>query len=201
MVNLTGLLAQLSLLASDVAEKVGEHADPHAAPEGPGIAGVDLPAWIWTWCLFAIVFLILKKFAWKPLREQLEARENRIRETVEKADQVKNEAAALLEKHSEMMDRAKADAQEIISEGREAGERVRQDVADAGKMEAEEFVNRAKKEIDLETKKALDEIRREAVDLSLLAAGKILEKSMDDEDHLKLANQVVDELGTLKRPG
>ena len=145
--------------------------------------------------------MILKKFAWKPLREQLEARENRIRETVEKADQVKNEAAALLEKHGEMMDRAKADAQEIINEGREAGERVRQDVADAGKMEAEEFVDRAKKEIDLETKKALDEIRREAVDLSLLAAGKILEKSMDDEDHLKLANQVVDELGTLKRPG
>ncbi|MEN8152054.1 MAG: ATP synthase F0 subunit B, partial [Planctomycetota bacterium] len=90
---------------------------------------------------------------------------------------------------------------EIINEGREAGERVRQDVADAGKKEAEEFVDRAKKEIDLETKKALDEIRREAVDLSLLAAGKILEKSMDEEDHRKLANQVVDELGTLKRPG
>ena len=197
MVNLTGLLAQLSLLAGETAGAAAEHAEK----VGYNVAEPALSHWLWTWILFGFVFLILAKFAWKPLREQLEARENRIRETVEMADQVKTEAVALLEKHREMMDRAKADAQEIISEGREAGERVRQDVADAGKMEAEEFVNRAKKEIDLETKKALDEIRREAVDLSLLAAGKILEKSMDDEDHLKLANQVVDELGTLKRPG
>ena len=154
MVNLTGLLAQLSLLAAGGAGEAGDHAGE--VPHGPGIAGVDLPSWVWTWCLFAIVFLVLKKFAWKPLREQLEARENRIRETVDKADQVKSEAEALLEKHRELMDRAKADAQEIINEGREAGEKVRQDVADAGRQEAEEFVERARKEIDLETKKALD---------------------------------------------
>ena len=67
-------------------------------------------------------------------------------------------------------------------------------------MDRQEFVERAKREIDLETKKALDEIRRETVDLSLLAAGKILERSIEDEDHRKLADQVVDELSSLKRP-
>ena len=198
MVNLTGLLAQLSLLAEEAAGAAAEHAGGHA--EGYGIADPAISHWLWTWILFGIVFFILAKFAWKPLREQLEARENRIRETVEKAERVKCEAEALLDKHREMMDRAKADAQEIIIEGREAGERVRKDVADAGKKEAEEFVERAKKEISLETKKALDEIRRETVDLSLLAAGKVLERSIDDEDHRKLADQVVAELGSLKRP-
>jgi len=194
MVNMTGLLAQLTLLAEDAAHGAAEAGEK----VGYGVAEPALSHWLWTWILFGIVFFILARFAWKPLREQLEARENRIRETVEMADKVKTEAEALLEKHREMMDRAKADAQEIINEGREAGERVRADVADAGKKEAEEFVERARKEIDLETKKALDEIRREAVDLSLLAAGRILEHSIDDEDHRKLANEVVDELGSLK---
>ena len=196
MVNATGLLAQLSLLAAEAAEAAGEH----GTSGGHDIAEFVLPTWIWTWVLFGIVFFVLAKFAWKPLREQLEARENRIRETVEKADRVKSEAEALLEKHREMMDRATADAQAIINEGREAGERVRREVAAAGEKEAQEFVERARKEIDLETKKAVDEIRREAVDLSLLAAGRILERSLEDEDHRKLADQVVDELGSLKRP-
>jgi len=195
MVNLTGLLAQLSLLATEAAEKTAETAE-HSG--GHGIAEPQLWTWLWTWILFGLVFFILKKFAWRPLREQLEARENRIRETVEKAQEVKTEAEALLEKHREMMDRAKADAQAIINEGREAGEKVREDVVNAGRKEAEEFVERARKEIDLETKKAVDEIRRETVDLSLMAAGKILERSIDDDDHRKLADQVVDELGSLK---
>jgi F-type H+-transporting ATPase subunit b len=186
MVNLTGLLAQLSVLG--------------AGGGGHGVADPAISHWIWTWVLFGIVFFILAKFAWKPLREQLEARENRIRETVEKAHRVKGEAEALLEKHREMMDRAKADAQEIITEGREAGEKVREDAAAAGQVEAREIVDRAKKEIDLETKKAIDQIRREAVDLSLSAASRILERSLEDEDHRKLASQVVSELGKIGRP-
>jgi F-type H+-transporting ATPase subunit b len=193
MVNMTGLLAQLSLLAGEAAGAAGEHAGGH------GISDFVLPTWLWTWILFGIVFFILAKFAWKPLREQLEARENRIRETVEKADQVKTEAEALLDKHREMMDRAKADAQEIINEGREAGERVREEAAEAGKVEAEEIITRARKEIDLEVKKAIDELRRETVDLSLLAASRILERSLEDDDHRKLANQVVDEIGNAER--
>lgn len=194
MVDLTGLLAQLSLLAGEAAAAAGD------STEGPpGIADFHLPHWLWTWILFGIVFFILAKFAWKPLREQLEARENRIRETVDKAHRVKAEAEALLEKHREMMDRAKADAQEIISEGREAAEKAREDAAAAGQTEAQEILDRAKKEIDLETKKAIDQLRREAVDLSLAAASRILERSIEDEDHKKLASQVVDELGNIER--
>ena len=189
MSGLQGLMALIPVLAS---ESGGEK--PHS------IETFLISHWLWTWILFGLVFLVLWKLAWKPLREQLEAREKRIRDTVDKADQVKSEAEALLDKHHELMDRAKSDAQEIIEEGRVAGERVRQDAADAGSEEAEEFIERARKEIDLETKKALDEIRREAVDLSLLAAGKILERSIEDEDHRKLADQVVDELSSLKRP-
>ncbi|MHC4859030.1 MAG: F0F1 ATP synthase subunit B, partial [Planctomycetota bacterium] len=127
---------------------------------GHGIADPALSHWLWTWIIFALVFLLLRKFAWKPLRDQLEEREKRIKDTVDKADQVRAEAASLLDTHREMMDRAKADAQEIIGEGRTAAERIQQEAEKVGESEAKTLVDRAKKEIDLQTKKALEEIRR-----------------------------------------
>jgi hypothetical protein len=106
-----GSVVSLSALIRVLAAGAAEHG------EAPSLADPLISHWLWTWIIFGVVFLILWRFAFRPIREQLEARENRIRETVEKADQVKNEAVALLDKHREMMDRAKADAQEVINEG------------------------------------------------------------------------------------
>jgi F-type H+-transporting ATPase subunit b len=161
---------------------------------GHGIAEPALSHWLWTWIIFALVFLLLRKFAWKPLREQLEAREKRIQDTVDKADQVKSEAETLLDTHRELMDRAKSDAQEIINEGRTAAERIQQEAEKVGESEARTLVDRAKKEIDLQTKKALEEIRRETVDLTIIAASQVLQRSIDDEDHRRLTADVIEEI-------
>lgn len=109
----------------------------------PGIADPLLSHWLWTWIIFGLVFLVLKKFAFKPIREQLEARENRIRETIDKAQEVKAEAEMLLDKHREQMDRAKADAQEIINQGRDAAESAKSAIIEAGQQEARASVDRA----------------------------------------------------------
>jgi F-type H+-transporting ATPase subunit b len=178
------LAASVWMLA---AEEAGHGAEP-------GLSEPLISHWLWTWIIFGIVFLILWKFAFRPIREQLEARERRIKETVDKADQVRAEAAALLDKHREMMDRAKADAQEVLNEGRIAAERVKKEAHAAGQAEAQEFLERAHKEIDLQKNKAIDEIRQETVDLTLLAAGKVLERSITDEDHRRLARTVIDEV-------
>jgi F-type H+-transporting ATPase subunit b len=108
---------------------------------------------------------------------------------------VKNEAVALLDKHREMMDRAKADAQEVINEGRLAAERVKKEAMAAGQVEAQEILERAHREIDLHKKKAIDEIRQETVELTLLAASKVLERSITDDDHRRLTGAVIDEIG------
>jgi F-type H+-transporting ATPase subunit b len=167
----------------------------------PGLADPSLPHWGWTWVVFGLVFLVLWKFAWKPLREQLEAREQRIHDTVEKARTLNADAMALLEKHKEQMDRAKADAQEIIDQGKEAGDKVKAEALEAGQQEAQVLLDRAKKEIDLQTKKALDEIRRETVDLTILAASQVLERSLEDEDHRRLTAGVIDEIGNPRGEG
>jgi len=182
MSGLQGLMALIPVLAAGGGE------------EGHGIADPALSHWAWTWIVFGLVFLVLWKFAWKPLREQLEAREKRIQDTVEKADQVKSEAETLLDTHRELMDRAKADAQEVINEGRTAAERIQQEAEKAGEAEAKTLVERAKKEIDLQTKKALEEIRRETVDLTIIAASRVLQRSVDDEDHRRLTADVIAEI-------
>ncbi len=177
---------------------------PVLAAEGghePGIAEPMLSHWLWTWVVFAIVFFILKKFAWKPLREQLETRERRIRETVEKAEKLKSEAEVLLEKHREMMDRSRADAQQILAEGREAAERVQKEAQKLGQEEAQLLLERARREIDLEKRKALDEIRRETVDLTLTAASRLLQRSLLDEDHRRLTAEVIEELDRMPGEG
>lgn len=189
-----GLMARIHVLAVEAAEG-------HEAVKGHGIADFLLPYWAWTWIVFALVFLVLWKFAWKPIREQLETRENRIRETVDKARELKEEAEALLDKHREQMDRAKADAQEIITQGREAAERIQQEASEAGQKEAREIIDRARREIDLETKKALAEIRREAVDLTLAAASRVLSRSLEDDDHRRLTSEVIEELDRLPAEG
>jgi F-type H+-transporting ATPase subunit b len=183
-----GLMARIHVLAAEGAE-------------GHGIADPSISHAVWTWVIFALVFLVLWKWAWKPMREQLEARENRIRDTVEKARELKEEAEALLEKHREQMDRAKADAQEIVNQGREAAERVQREAAEAGQLEAREIIDRAKREIDLETKKAIHEIRREAVDLTLAAASQVLSRSLEDDDHRRLTSEVIEELDRLPAEG
>jgi F-type H+-transporting ATPase subunit b len=161
----------------------------------PGIADPLISHWLWTWIIFGFVFFVLFKFAFKPIREQLETRENKIRETIDKAHQVKSEAEALLDKHRELMDRAKADAQEIINQGREAAEAAKNAIVETGQQEARASVNRAKREIELETKKALDEIRRETVDLTIMAASQVIGRSLKDEDHRRLTSEVIEEMG------
>lgn len=170
-----------------------------AADGGHGISDPSIPHMLWTWAIFGLVFLVLWKFAWRPLREQLEARENRIRETVEKAHQVKREAEALLDKHREIMERAKADAQAVLAEGRAGAERAKREAAEAGQREARELVERARREIELETKKAIHEIRQEAVDLTLLAASQVIERSLTGEDERRLASEVIEKLDRLPK--
>jgi F-type H+-transporting ATPase subunit b len=167
----------------------GEHASAQ-----PSLADPLLSHWLWTWIVFALVFLVLWKFAFRPIRDQLEAREKRIKDTVDKADQVKSEAAALLDKHRELMDRAKADAQEIINQGRIAAEAAKKEAAAAAQEEAQVLRDRAKREIELETRKAVEEIRSQTVDLTLLAASRVLERSVTDSDHRRMTQDVLAEI-------
>ena len=155
---------------------------------------VDPGLVIWTWITFIVVFLVLRKVAWGPLRAQLEAREKRIADTIANAKNLHEEAISLLEEHREKVEKAQDEVRALLDEGRRTAERLRAETINEARDEAREILDRTKTEIEAERRRAIATIRSEAIDLALGAASKLVERSLDDADHRRLAGEAIDEL-------
>jgi F-type H+-transporting ATPase subunit b len=165
-----------------------------AAEGGGGMFDVNVGLTIWTIVVFIFLLLILGKFAWKPILEQAKTREDRIQGALDEAARLNSEAAALLEQHKAQLADARRQAQEIVNEGKTAGDRVRKDIEEKARAEGQAMVERAKKEIEREKDSALGEIRKESVDLALAAASRLMKQKLDGEQDRKLVAGYLDEI-------
>ncbi len=163
------------------------------AAEGGGLTDIHLPTIIWAWVKFGVTFWLLTKIAWPMLAKKMEEREIRIREGLDLAQKMREEAATLLERQEQVLVEARAEAQNVISEGRAVAEKMKSEATEAAAEEIAEERERARKEITLERAKAVDEVKRAAVDLVLGATGQLLQREIRDEDHRKLAAAVLDQ--------
>lgn len=154
---------------------------------------------IWTIVTFVIVLLVLRRFAWKPILAGMEAREAGIRRLIDDAEAARGEADRLLEEYNRRLAEAREEGRKLVAEAKEAAERVRAETLDRARAEAEGIVARAGAEIDLERRKALAEIRERAVDLAIGAAERVLEESLNEGRHRRVAEDYLKELET--RPG
>jgi F-type H+-transporting ATPase subunit b len=148
----------------------------------------------WTAVTFALVLGILWKFAWNPILGALEAREEAIRKTIDDAERLQAEAKKLLEQHEARLAEARTEGNRILDEARQAGDRLKGDVMDKARTEAEQVVARARRQLELETDQALETIRNEAAGLAIRVAEKVIQRSLTEEDHRRLAEQAVDEI-------
>jgi F-type H+-transporting ATPase subunit b len=155
---------------------------------------VNLGLSIWTTLIFLALLAILRKFAWGPILGAVQAREDGIQETLDQAASERMEAAKLLAEHREQMADARRQAQQMIAEGKEAGERVRQGIEEKARVEGEAMIERARESIQREKESALDELRKEAVDLALAAAAKLVQASLDEKKDRELVLGYIDEL-------
>lgn len=149
---------------------------------------------IWTILTFLIVLLVLRRYAWRPILNGMEARERGIQQLIDDAEQARREAEELLEQYRRQLAEARAEGQRIVAESKSAAERVREDVLARARSEAEAIVSRAGTEIDLERQKALAEIRERAVDLAIGAAEKVIRESLDEERHRRIAESYLHEI-------
>ena len=149
---------------------------------------------IWTTLVFLALLGILWKFAWGPILGAVQAREDGIQETLDQAGNERDEAAKLLAEHRQQMADARRQAQQMIAEGKEAGERVRQDIEAKARDEGDAMIERARESIEREKDAALEELRKEAVDLALAAAAKLVQESLDAEKDRELVMGFIDEL-------
>jgi len=150
---------------------------------------------IWTTFVFLALLGILWKFAWGPILEMVQAREDGIQGTLDQAANERDEAAKLLAEHREQMADARRQGQQMIAEGREAGERVRQDIEEKARAEGDAMIERAIESIEREKDAALEGLRKESVDLALAAAAKLVQASLDEKKDRELVMGFIEELG------
>lgn len=162
--------------------------------EGFNPMAFDPAALILTWITFLIALAILTKACWKPLLAAVREREDRIADNINSAKAAKEEAETMLKQYQEQMASAKQEVRDLIDEGRVSAEKLKKEILEKAKEEADAAKERAGKEINLARDQALDQIRTEAVDLSITVASRILERSLEDADHRKLAQDILEEV-------
>lgn len=151
----------------------------------------DPGLFIWTIVTFLLLLWGLKKIAWTPLLEALETRQNAIRKSLDDAQQAKVELERLNAESARIIQQARVDAEAIISQGRVDGERLREEIRSKARSEADNIVKNAERQIQLETSRALEQIRREAVDLSVMIASKIIQRNLSREDNERLIDDTI----------
>jgi F-type H+-transporting ATPase subunit b len=151
----------------------------------------DPGLFIWTIITFLILLGLLAKFAWRPLLEALETRQESIRKSLDDARQAKQELERLHQESAQIIRQARVEADGIITRSRGDAERLREEMRQKAKAEADGIVKNAERQIQLETTRALQQIRTEAVDLSVMIASKIIQRNLSKEDNERLIDEAL----------
>jgi F-type H+-transporting ATPase subunit b len=152
---------------------------------------------IWTLISFFILLILLKKVAFPPILKGMKKREETIKQQLEEAQKTKKEAENLLEDYRRQLAEARSEAQKIINEGKSLGENMRKEIVQKAQSESNQIVKRAQEEIELQKQKAILELQEKIADLSIMAASKIINKSLNTEDNRRLVEEYVSKVGDL----
>ena len=168
-----------------------------AAGGGGGIDPFDFAnpanmwAGIWALGIFLALVFVLKKFAWGHIVAGLDAREARIKESLDKAAEIEEATAKLAETNRQLMEEAQREAQAILVAARESAKVAADEITSKAQAEIDAQRDRVKRELALESEKAKAELRAGAVELTLQAAGKLIGKAMTAEDQRRLAEEAL----------
>jgi len=149
---------------------------------------------IWTLLAFGFSFLILKKLAFPRIQEALDKRRLAIEESITHAEQARKDADELLEEYRARLREAREQAEEIVVRARRAAEGLQDEAKTAAKQQREELLEATRRDIEAETRRALDEIRKEVATLTVIATEKVTRKSLDDDDHRRLIEEALSEV-------
>jgi F-type H+-transporting ATPase subunit b len=149
---------------------------------------------IWTLLAFGISFYILKRLAFPRIAEALDRRRVAIEESIESAERTRREADELLDEYRARLREAREQADEIVTRARQAADARIDDAKGEARELREELMASTRRDIESETRRALDEIRREVADLTVMATEKVARKALDDEDHRRLVEEALQEV-------
>jgi len=173
----------------------------HDAEGSGGFASpfeVNFGLFFWTWLVFIVLFFALKKFAWPSIVRLTEERERTIQRQLDEAERVNADAKATLEEHKRLLASAKDEAQKLIADAKIVTEKERESLLQKTREEQDNMLERARLEIAAERERAVAELRREAVDLSLAAAAKLIQQRLESDSDRALVEEYLKTLEETK---
>jgi len=161
--------------------------------------GINLPLLIAQIITFLLLFGLLYLVAYKPILKMFDERSNRIKESMEQTETIKEQAAHADEEARKRIQTASQEGQELLARAVRTGEEIKQKAQQEARPEAEALIAKARLEIQRERDEVIDELREELTDLTVLAAEKVIERSLDKEAHRELIEKVLEESEILKK--
>jgi F-type H+-transporting ATPase subunit b len=169
---------------------------PFAKEEGGGsfLVSPGLGLMIWTLVLFGFTMWVLSKVAFPKIQEALDKRAKTIADSIDVAERQRRESDELLAEYRGRLAEAREQADEILARARKAADTAEAEATTAGREKREELVSAAKRDIEAETRRSLQQIRREVADLTVLATEKVTRKSLTPEDQKRLVEEALGEV-------
>src|SRR3954462_2133870 len=161
---------------------------------GSFLVSPSLGLMIWTLLAFGITLYLLNKLAFPRIAEALDRRRRAIEESIQAAQRAKQEADELLEEYRARLREAREQAEDIVARARKAAENLKDETKAEATQQREQLLSQARRDIEHETRRALDELRKEVANLTVAATEKITRKSLDAEDHRRLIDEALSEV-------
>jgi F-type H+-transporting ATPase subunit b len=180
-------IGQFVLLAQETGEGGG------GDEGGSFLVSPSLGLMIWTLAVFLFTMWVLSKLAFPRIQEALDKRANAIRESIESAERTRKEADELMAEYRARLKEAREQADEIMARARKAADSAKAQATEDGKSKREELLAAARRDIEAETRRSLDLIRKEVADLTILTTEKVTRKSLSGDDQKKLVEEALAE--------
>jgi F-type H+-transporting ATPase subunit b len=148
----------------------------------------------WTLLVFIVLLFVLSRYAFKPLFAAVEAREKALEEAISGAARDREAAQRLLAEQTAALEAARAEAQKIVADSRATAEKMKAELVEQARQQQVEMLEGARRDIEGEKGKAIAELRREAVDLAIAGAGKVIEQNLDSAGNRKIVEQFLGSL-------
>ncbi|HEV2974261.1 MAG TPA: F0F1 ATP synthase subunit B [Solirubrobacteraceae bacterium] len=165
-----------------------------AASKGSFLIKPGVGLMVWTLLVFGITMVLLSKLAFPRISQALERRKRSIEDSIDTAERTRKEADELLAEYRERLKEARAQAEEIVQRARQAADTHEAESKERGQEIVAEAAKKAERDIETATKRALDDIRREVADLTVMATEKVTRKALDADDQKRLVEEALGEL-------
>jgi len=188
------LSLSLTILLANTASLLAQEG---AAEPKSGLMDIRVNLMFWTLIIFGLLYWILRSKAFPAILGSVEQREKALQDAIDSAKRDREEAQRLLDEHRRQIEAARGEAQKLIADGRAVAEKMRNDMLEETRHEQQAMLERARREIDTERDRAIAQLRREAVNLAIAGASKVIEQNLDNTKNRQLAEGFLTSLPTL----